>query len=124
MNTRKINIADLKTEWGVVVKPQSTIQVVTPPANKEQVIAYIEDNFKEESVCNDLDQEILQWLDEDWNDEFESEYDWYGEYGNGEAEDVVRKYIVNSILTKSGLIIDTDVDLNEVVNEIFPILDK
>ena len=124
MSTRKVNIADLKTEWGIVIKPQSTIQVVTPPANKEQVIAYIKENFKEESVCNDLDNEILQWLDEDWNDEFESGYDWYGEYGNGEAEDVVRKDIVNNILTKSGLIIDTDVDLYEIVNELFPILDK
>ena len=124
MNTRKINIEDLKTECGIVIKPPSTIPVITPPASKEQVIAYIKENFKEESVCNDLDNEILQWLDEDWNDEFESEYDWYGEYGKGEAEDVVRKDIVDHVLTKSGLIIDTDVDLNEVVNELFPILYK
>jgi len=92
--------------------------------NKEQIVKYIKENFSEEKVLNDLDQEILQWLDEDWNDEFESEYDWYGEYGNGEAEDVVRNDIINNILTKSELIIDKEIDLYEIVNEIFSILDK
>jgi len=55
----------------------------------EFAMTKIKEHFNEDKVTERLDDEILNWVDSDWEDECESEYDWYGDYGNHEAEDVV-----------------------------------
>ena len=55
----------------------------------------IKGKYSDTDVAEMLDNEILEWVDPDWEDESESEYDWYMEHNNGEAEDVVIEHIIN-----------------------------
>lgn len=52
-------------------------------------IAKIEENFSEDKVCEMFDEEVLEWVDKDWEDDYESEYDWYVDHNNGEAQDTI-----------------------------------
>lgn len=49
-------------------------------------------------IVSNVDDAILDYVDDDWKDdgEYENEYDWYCDYGRGEAEDDV----INSIIYK------------------------
>jgi hypothetical protein len=38
---------------------------------------------------------ILEWVPSDWEDEDESEYDWYMNHNNGEAQDVIIEQIID-----------------------------
>lgn len=59
---------------------------------KELVVAYINSGWTRSKVEDLLVDEIASgnWLDEDWEDEYDSEEDWYRDYGRGEAEDAIR----------------------------------
>jgi hypothetical protein len=59
---------------------------------KEEVKEYLENNYTETSIEELVDNEIVDgcWADDGWEDDYESEYDWYVEFGKGEAEDVIR----------------------------------
>lgn len=46
----------------------------------------------------ELDEEIRNWVDEDDMGEYEDEIDYYYEYSNGEAGDVVFKDVIEPIL--------------------------
>lgn len=59
------------------------------------VMAKIKEEFTEDKVTQRLDEEILEWVDSDWEDDYESEYDWYQDHNNGEAEDVVIDEIID-----------------------------
>lgn len=52
-------------------------------------ISKIKEHFPENEVTGMYDNEILEWVDDDWEDNYESEYDWYIDHNNGEAQDVV-----------------------------------
>lgn len=55
----------------------------------------IKEQYSEEKVAEMFDNEILEWVDPDWEDEYESEYDWYMDHNNGEAQDVIIEQIIN-----------------------------
>ena len=55
----------------------------------------IKEKYSEEEVVEMFDNEILEWVDPDWKDEYDSEYDWYQDHNNGEAQDVVIEQIIN-----------------------------
>jgi len=55
----------------------------------------IKDHFDEDKVIEMFDEEILEWVDSDWQDDYESEYDWYVDHNNGEAQDSVINQIIN-----------------------------
>lgn len=58
-------------------------------------MAKIKDHFYEMKVVEMFDEEILEWVDSDWEDDYESEYDWYVDHNNGEAQDSVINQIIN-----------------------------
>jgi hypothetical protein len=58
-------------------------------------MAKIKDHFDEDKVIGMFDDEVLEWVDSDWEDEYESEYDWYVDHNNGEAQDSVITQIIN-----------------------------
>mgnify|MGYP006290020811 CR=1 FL=1 len=71
----------------------------------EDILDTILERFPEERVAEMIDDEIASgnWLDSDWEetlkqDGFEDEdinpYNWYQEYGNGEAENTVKQKII------------------------------
>lgn len=55
----------------------------------------IKEKYSEEEVAEMFDQELLEWVDPDWEEDYESEYDWYIDHNNGEAQDVVIENIIN-----------------------------
>ena len=58
-------------------------------------MAKIKDHFDEDKVVQMFDEEVLEWVDSDWQDDYESEYDWYVDHNNGEAQDSVINQIIN-----------------------------
>ncbi len=58
-------------------------------------ITKIKEQFSDEEVISNYDEEILNWVEEDWADDYDSEYDWYIDHNNGEAQDVVVSDIIN-----------------------------
>jgi hypothetical protein len=58
-------------------------------------MAKIKEEFDEDKVISMFDDEVLEWVDSDWEDEYESEYDWYMDHNNGEAQDSVVNQIIN-----------------------------
>lgn len=57
----------------------------------EEVMEQIEKDYTAMDICQNLDDEIMNWVDSDWEDdgEYDSEYDWYIDHNNKEAEDAV-----------------------------------
>lgn len=61
----------------------------------EDILESIRKEFPEARVAEMLDEEILNWVHSDWEiDGYDSEYEWYSDYGNGEAEDVVAQEMI------------------------------
>lgn len=58
-------------------------------------MAKIKDHFDEMEVVGMFEEEILEWVDSDWEDDYDSEYDWYVDHNNGEAQDSVINQIIN-----------------------------
>ena len=54
-------------------------------------ISRIKEEYSEDEVSARYDLEILEWVDPDWEEDgnYDSEYDWYIDHNNGEAQDVV-----------------------------------
>lgn len=72
-------------------------------------INYILDNdFPEDTVAEMYDDELLNWVDEDWEEESETEYDWYIDHNNGEAQDVIYNNILDNVCIKLGLTLNMD----------------
>lgn len=78
----------------------------------EDAKKWIKENYDEDKVIGMLDEEISSgnWVDrEQMEDEgFDSEFDYYQEYNNGEAESAVVDDILNDIKSKFEL------DFNEI----------
>lgn len=56
----------------------------------------IKEKFSEEEVVAMYDEELLEWVDSSWEEDgYDSEYDWYVDHNNGEAQDVVITQIIN-----------------------------
>lgn len=67
---------------------------------KEKILQYLQENYPEERIDQMIDDEIVSgdWVDDDWEEEdCEDEYDWYENFGHGEAEDAVKDEIVKEI---------------------------
>lgn len=60
-------------------------------------ISRIKEEYSEDEVSARYDLEILEWVDPDWEEDgnYDSEYDWYIDHNNGEAQDVVIGEIIS-----------------------------
>jgi len=63
----------------------------------ELAITKIKEEFSDTDVATMYDEEITNWVDSDWEEdgEYESEYDWYIDHNNDEAQDVVISSIIS-----------------------------
>ena len=88
----------------------------------EELLNYLNQNFDEQKVAEMLDEEIMNWVDADLEEDYESEYDWYIDHNNNEAEDEIVNQIKNEV--KNALPnLSTEIDVCDVIKEVFPILD-
>jgi hypothetical protein len=75
------------------------------------IMSKIKEEFDEEKVAKILDEEILEWVDSDWENNYESEYDWYQDHNNGEAQDVVVNSIIDWYESKYEKKLDDDITI-------------
>jgi hypoxanthine phosphoribosyltransferase len=88
----------------------------------EELLNYLKENFTQEKVAEMLDEEILNWVAPDWEEDYESEYDWYVDHNNKEAEDEVINQII--IEVKNALPnLPNEIDMYDVIKELYPDLD-
>jgi len=73
--------------------------------------------YDKEKIEQLFDEEIINWVDSDWNEDYDSEYDWYMDHGNGEAEDVVLDSLLSWYQNKY-----TEITVPEVLLEVYKIL--
>lgn len=78
--------------------------------NLESAMSDIRAEFSEERVCEMFDNEVLEWVDSNWADEADSEYDWYVDHNNGEAQDAIVTQIIDWYKSKSGINLNQDID--------------
>ena len=88
----------------------------------DSIFNYITSNYDEMRIAEELDEEVMNWVDrgqmeEDGIDEFE----WYSEYGNGEAEDAIIKNLTDeaqrALQINTKLSVDEQIDLYEKIKE-------
>lgn len=87
-------------------------------------IAKIKEKFDEDKVIEMYDNEMLEWVDPDWQDDYESEYDWYMDHNNGEAQDVIINHMINWFKVEYNKSLDGDeyTDLFNKIKEEYHIL--
>jgi hypothetical protein len=98
-------------------------------ATKESVVEFLEKTYTEEKITDDIDDCMSDYLDSDWEDEFEDEYSAYLETGNGEAELHVCTEIYEDILKKLNMTHQEysqaiGEEVWDTVKEVFDCLDK
>ena len=77
----------------------------------------IKEEYPEEVVMARFDDEVLEWVDDNWEEDYESEYDWYIDHNNGEAQDVVIGELIDWYTTEHGEI-DFDIsDFSDTLRE-------
>lgn len=82
--------------------------------NLEFAITKIKEHFDKDTVTEMFDNELLEWVDSDWEEDgYESEYDWYIDHNNGEAQDAIITQIIDwySIEFKKKLNMDQHCEL-------------
>lgn len=76
----------------------------------EEAKSWIKENYSEDAVTEMFDEEVAggNWIDSDQMEEegYESEHDYYTDYGNGEAENAVINVIFNDLKSKFTLDFD------------------
>lgn len=82
-------------------------------------IAKIREHFSEDVVIDKFDNEVMEWVDSDWADDYDSEYDWYIDHNNGEAQDVVINELINWFTSeyKKTLNMDQHSDLHNAIKQ-------
>lgn len=63
--------------------------------NFDLAMTRIKEKYSEDEVTSKLDEEIFNWINDGWEEDYDSEYEWYTEHNNGEAEEVVIDEIIN-----------------------------
>jgi len=60
-------------------------------------ITRVKEEYSDDEVAARYDDEMMNWIDSDWEEDgdYESEYDWYIDHNNGEAQDVVIGEMIN-----------------------------
>ena len=94
---------------------------------KQKVINYIKAKYGENWVNQELDEAKLDYLDDDWQDEFDDEHEAYIERMRCEAESDVIETIKKDVLNELGTYddrfeLENGISLTEIITGIYPIL--
>ena len=60
-------------------------------------ITRIKEEYSDDEVASIYDDEMMNWVDSDWEDDgdYDTEYDWYMDHNNNEAQDAVIHQMMN-----------------------------
>ena len=97
------DILDKVSRWGIdslTNKEREDLEKYSKSESVEEfdldfAMSKIKEEYSDMDVAKMFDEELLEWVDPDWEDDYESEYDWYMDHNNGEAQDVVIEHIIN-----------------------------
>lgn len=71
------------------------------------IVSKIKEEWSAQKVKEMLEKEWENWVDDGWEDsEFDSNKEWYDEYNNGEAEEVVFGHLIDWYQKKFGVKLD------------------
>lgn len=89
---------------------------------KEEIKQYLTSMYSEEDINDLIDDEVINWVDDDWNDDYDTEYDWYLDHNNSEAESVIYNQLKQEVKQhfKCSL---SDFELRELIVDLYPNLD-
>lgn len=106
------------------MKNIKTFEQYSSNFNLEDAMNKIKEEFSEEKVAEMFDEEILEWLDSDWEEDgYDSEYEWYVDHNNNEAQDVVYKQIIDWYKKKYNVELSDNeyVDLFDEISDYYAI---
>jgi hypothetical protein len=102
-----------------------------PSISFEEACKWISEHYPEDRVIDMFDEEVFggDWIDREQmeDEEYESEYDYYIDYGNGEAESAVRQNILTDLKDNFNLTFDpydNDTDLSQFLMEEYDCINK
>lgn len=119
------DILDKVSRWGIdslTNKEREDLEKYSKSESVEEfdldfAMSKIKEEYSDMDVAKMFDEELLEWVDPHWEDEYESEYDWYMDHNNGEAQDVVIEHIINWYRKEFNKEVK-DEDFSELFNEI------
>ncbi len=91
--------------------------------SKAAVIDYFNEHYPTDVVDGLLDQEIIEWVDDGWEDGYESEYDYYIDHNSGEAEAAVRNMLIAKACDYAGTNLEFE-DIDCIIRDLYDVLDK
>jgi len=87
-----------------------------------EVAEKILENYSVFDITQSVDEQILDYVDDDWktDGDYESEYDWYQDFGRNEAENDVIIELVNEYQRDNKIEFDIDsfIDIGKYIAEI------
>lgn len=96
--------------------------------NIDDAYEWLMDNYNDNKIAELFDEEVASgnWTDSDIMEEegYESEYDYYKDYGRGEAEDAIVDQIINHYRVYKEIPIGGDdyLEFNDKIRDEFDIL--
>lgn len=81
---------------------------------EQQIIQFLQERYPTDVVDDLFDDEVLNWVDEDWEEDYDSEYDWYVDHNNREAQEVVIIAIEKDIKEHFPNL-SSDIELEEII---------
>lgn len=95
---------------------------------EESIKSYLEKNYSEDSIISEVDEAKLDYIPEDWEEEYCDEEEAYLETGRGAAEAQVRMQIEKDILEKLNIDyfkfeLELAKTISEIITDVFPCLD-
>lgn len=106
-------------------------EVTKPVITFEEAKQWILQNYEEDKVIEMFDDEVDggNWIDTDQMEEegYESNYDYYNNYGHGEAEDAIKEQIIKHLKSQFELgfnLIADDTDIYDFLNDTYDVLNN
>ncbi len=95
---------------------------------EESIKSFLEENYTEDSIISEVDEAKLDFIPEDWEEEYCDEEEAYLETGRGEAEAQVRMQIEKDILDKLSIDyfkfeLELGKTISDIITDVFPCLD-
>lgn len=78
-------------------KDESPVEPKETSFDLEFAMAKVKEHYSEDEVVELFDDEWPNWVDNDWEDDgdYDTEYDWYMDHNNNEAQDAVIHQMMN-----------------------------
>ena len=67
------------------------------PEKKQKVEEFIKGLYTEKQIDEMISEGVYDYLDDDWDENYESEHEWYRDFGSGEVETSIFDGIIKKV---------------------------